>query len=201
MARKKLPPSFELPKETYYAYYDKISKVLLAITNEVHPEYTDFLEVDFDTYERLVSGKEKFSDYLLGHVKEEEKTVLKLMPKLEHAYHFKNTMLEIIVDDVTKNTDLIVEWNNVNKEWNFFLSQEGKSRLAQRTTDSKILFFVILESDYNFLIRTIDINSNDLVTKYCVGIPFTTDIETQLDKISIATKLIFESYGLRKIDE
>jgi hypothetical protein len=186
---------------TYFAYYDKVSKVLLSITNEPNPQFTDYVEVDFETYEKLVSGRERFSDYLLGHVKEEEKTTLKLMPKIEHAYYFKNTMLEIISDVPSKNTDLIVEWNKVKKEWNFFLSPDAKVRLAQKTSDPKLLFFVILESDYDFLIRTIIIDSEQLIKNYCVGVTFESNIESQIDKISLATKLVLESYGLRTVNE
>jgi hypothetical protein len=186
---------------TYFAYYDKISKVLLSVTNEPNSQFTDFVEVDFETYERLVSGRERFSDYLLGLVKEEEKTTLKLMPKLEHAYYFKNTMLELVSDVPTKNTDLVVEWNSVKKEWNFFLTPDAKVRLGHRASESKLLFFIILESDYDFLIRTIVIDSEQIIKNYCVGFPFESEIESQIDKISVATKLVLESYGLRKVNE
>jgi hypothetical protein len=196
MAKKKLstPP---VSTDTYYAYYDKNTNALLSVTNEKLSLYTDYLEIDFDTYEKLVTGKEKFSEYLLGNIKTEGKTSLVLMPKIKHAYYFKNTLLEFITEPPTRQTELTVEWNTSKKEWLFFLSKDAELRLRSKIANSKLLFFIILESDYDFLIRTIDIDANELCSTLCVGIPFNSKIEQSIDKISVSTKLTFESYGLR----
>ena len=201
MAKKKkiLPPPPVLTN-TYYAYYDKDTKQLLALTNEKINIYNDYLEVDFDTYESLVSGRQKFSDYLLGLVTSGETTSLKLLPVIEHAYNFKNTMLDIVVPSSVKKPELTVEWNNANKEWNFFISPLAKSRLITRI-NAKILFFIILESDYDFLIRSISIDTTKLFSQVCVGVKFESKLEEQIDKISVATGVGFESSNLRIVNE
>jgi hypothetical protein len=201
MARKKLPPPPAHLTDNYYAYYDPITNQLLSVTNEKISLYTDYLEVDFDTYERLVTGKQKFSDYLLGHIKIEDKTVLKLIPVVEQAYSFKNTMLEIISENKIKDPELVVEWHGVNKEWNFLVSATAKGRLNVKLDSAKILFFIILESDYDFLIRTIVIDSQQLLSQNCVGIPFANEIENHIGKLSVASRLIFESQTLRIVNE
>jgi len=201
MARKKLPPPPAHLTDNYYAYYDPVTNQLLSVTNEKISLYTDYLEVDFDTYERLVTGKQKFSDYLLGHIKIEDKTVLKLIPVVEQAYSFKNTMLEVILENKVKDPELIVEWHGANKEWNFFVSSTAKGRLNVKLDSAKILFFIILESDYDFLIRTIVIDSQELLSQKCVGIPFTSEIENHIGKLSVASRLIFESQTLRIVNE
>jgi hypothetical protein len=187
--------------DTYYAYYDKNTKQLLSITNEKSNLYQDFLEVDYDTYSKLVSGKEKFSDYLLGHVVTDEKTVLKLMTTVEHSYNFKNVMLDIITENKIKNPELIVEWSASKKSWNFIITAESRARLSSKVDSSKILFFIILESDYDFLVRTIDVDTMKLFSNLNVSIPFQTNLENKIDKISVATGLIFESTQLRIIND
>jgi len=203
MAKKKkvFPPAPAPFTNTYYVYYDKDTKQLLSVTNEKTNIYSDYLEVDFDVYDRLVSGKEKFSDYLLGIVKSGEESALKLISVSAEAYNFKNTMLDIITVSSSTTPELLIEWHGPKNEWNFFLSSLAKQRLAARTINSKLLFFVILENDYDFLVRTIELDPAQLFTQVCIGIKFESKLEEQLDKISIATGVMFESTNLRIVNE
>jgi len=58
-----------------------------------------------------------------------------------------------------------------------------------------LTFFITLETDFDFLVRTITFNIKDLVLdKVCV--PFVSSVEEKIDKISISTKSLFSSYGL-----
>jgi hypothetical protein len=63
-----------------------------------------------------------------------------------------------------------------------------------------LVFFVTLETDFDFLIRTIFVDSVDLISSKQISVPFTTKIEKRIDKISISSKLVFKTYGL-KINE
>ena len=65
----------------------------------------------------------------------------------------------------------------------------------------KLVFFVTLENDFDFLLRTIFINLADLITSDVISFPFESNIEHKIDKISISSKLIFKSYGLRIIHD
>ena len=62
------------------------------------------------------------------------------------------------------------------------------------------MFFVTLESDFDFLIRTIFIEPYELRTKKKIIIPFETEYEKDVDKISIASKLSLQSYGIQKYE-
>ena len=197
MARKKIAPPPKHFPDTFYAYYDVETKQLLSVTNEKISLYKDYLEIDFSTYERLVTGREKFSDYLLGLVDEGNSTSLQLVALKETTPKFKNTMLEVVTDRAIANPELLIEWHETNKEWNFFLSIEGQTRLKNKTDIEKLLFFVILETDYNFLVRTIVVDKHKLCTNKCVGIEFEQDLELDISKINIATTLIFRSKQLR----
>ena len=200
MARKKIAPPPKHFPDKFYAYYDIETKQLLSVTNQKITLYKDYLEIDFDTYEKLVTGKEKFSDYLLGLVDEGYVTSLQLVALKETATRFKNTMLDVIKEQPAttgETPELLVEWHESNKVWNFFLSVDGQSRFKHKTNNEKLLFFVILETDYNFLIRTIVLDKQQLCVNECVGVAFEHALELDISKISIATTLVFRSKQLR----
>jgi hypothetical protein len=204
MSRKKkkiFPSPPPVVTNSYFAYYDPATNVLLSISNEKLDNYPAFLEINFDTYEKLVIGKEKFSDYLLGYVKIEDKSIFTMRSKVEEAHSFKSTTLDIISDSNVKDPDLIVEWNLPKNEWNFFASVVAKKSLSPKISGNKLLFFVLLESDYDFLIRTIVVDGDKFLSQVCVGVPFESGLEKQIKKISIATRLMFESHKLRIINE
>jgi len=197
MARKKIAsPPKHIP-DVFYAYYDVDTKQLLSVTNEKINLYKDYLEIDYSTYEKLVTGKEKFSDYLLGLVEDENSTALQLVSLVDSVPRFKNTMLEVIPTKDIIDPELLVEWNETNKVWNFFLSVSGKLRFKNKLDIEKFLFFIILETDYNFLIRTIIVDKKELCENTCVGVIFENDLELDISKINIATTLVFRSKQLR----
>jgi hypothetical protein len=192
-----MPPKIIQPP-CYYAYYDKPTGSILSITNEKTKTYKHSTEISYDVYERLVSGKEKFTDYVVGHLKTDDgQTILTIIPKTDQAYVFKNTMFEWISNKPNKKTELIVEWNFSKKAWDFSLSSKAKDRVRSTLVDENLLFFVVLESDLNFLIRTIVIKGQDLISRDIQRVPFVFNIESQISKISIVTKLTFESCGLK----
>jgi hypothetical protein len=193
MARKKL-----ITEVKFYAYYNVSTGSVLSVTNEKSTIYKDCIEISYDMHNKLVSGKEKFNDYAVGYLKtDDDKTILSLIPRLGEAYSFKNTMFEVINGQVNKQTELTVEWNIDDKYWTFALSPEAKLRIGNSLSSSRIPFFIILESDFDFLIRTIIINCQDLLGRSKVAIPFENDLESHIDKITMATKLTFQSYGLK----
>jgi hypothetical protein len=191
MARKKIvTPGF-------YIYYDKKTGEILSVTNEHQPKNKNSIEVPFETYDLLVSGKKQFTDYEVGKIKTDDgKTVVRVILKSDQAYVFKNTMFEVISKPPTDETELIVSWNPAIKHWVFLLTDTAKARIDESLKDTTLIFFIILEEDFNLVIRTILISYWDLFLKSNVYIPFEHDIENKIDKISVATKLTLESYGL-----
>jgi hypothetical protein len=191
MARKKIV----VPG--YYIYYDKKTGEILSVTNERQPKNKNEVEIPFETYDLLVSGKKQFSDYEVGRVKTEDgKTVIKVALKSDQEYVFKNTMFEVISTPPTEETELIVEWDLEKKHWKFLLTDTARMRIGDSLKDSTLIFFIMLEEDFNLVIRTILVSYWELFLKANVFIPFEYDIENKIDKISVSTKLTLESYGL-----
>jgi hypothetical protein len=192
MARK--APAFIPPK--FYAHYDKKTGEIFSTGNEINPVYPDRIEITQDEHDRFLYGHEKFSDYQIGYIRtSDNKTILSLAPKAEQGYAFKNNVFEWISDPPTKNTELVVSWNTAS--WTFSISDACRDRIRENVTIETIPFFVMLANDFDFLVRTIFINMQDLVAFDKIEKQFESRLEQDITKISIASKIVFQSYGLK----
>jgi hypothetical protein len=191
-------PQINLPHK-YYIYYDKKTGEILAVGNEKTPRYESGIEVSFEDAEHFLTGKRQFKDYQIGYHKDSGKTTVLSTTNEFSGYVFNNKVFEWI-DKFNKNAECIVEWNLRDRVWNFSLSRDFKNTYNS-ILSSKLVFFVTLENDSDFLIRTIFIATQELLTSDCVTVPFETDIETRLEKITISSKLVFKNYGLKVIYE
>jgi hypothetical protein len=193
MARK--PPRFLPPK--FYIHYDKKTNEIISASNEIDNAYSK-IEITHDEYERFLYGAEKFSDYQVGLIKTtDNQTILALVKKVDQGYAFKNNMFEWIQDAPNKSTECTVTWDSINQQWIFSISKKCQDRIKENITTDTLLFFVMLENDFDFLIRTIPINIQELLTVDEVKRPFESHIEKDITKISIASKILFQSYGLK----
>ena len=193
MARK--PPKFIQSK--FYIHYDKKTGEIISASNEINAEYSS-IEILQDEYDRFLSGQEKFSDYQVGYVKtSDNRTVLALANRADQGYAFKNNVFEWIQDAPIKNTECIVTWDKLDQQWIFSLSKKCQERITDNITTDTLIFFVMLENDFDFLIRTISFNIQDLFTFEEVKRPFESRLEQDITKISIASKIVFQSYGLK----
>ena len=102
-------------------------------------------------------------------------------------------MLEWVDEKPSTNTLLVVEWNNNIKYWVFNIAAECRPFLTSST--KALVFFITLENDFDFLIRTIKIKPEDLLAA-SVYIPFDSTFESNIDKITLTTTKVLKSYGL-----
>lgn len=194
MAKKLQPPK-------YYVYYDKKTGKLLSVGNEKEPQYEYGIEVEFEEVESLIDGSARFKDFLVGYKRlADGSSKLAVVPNTEQGYTFKNNVFEWI-GEANKSTECIVTWNGKNKTWDFSLSDKAKKTYSDSLLVPKLVFFVTLENDFDFLIRTIFLQAVDLISSEKVSVPFESKIENKIDKISISSKLVFKTYGLRVIHD
>jgi len=196
MAKRK--PQINLPHK-YYIYYNKKTGEILSVSNEKSSKYENGIEVEFADAEPFLTGQYQFKDFQIGYHKDSDKPTVLSTTNEFSGYSFNNKVFEWITES-KKNAECIVEWNLRDRVWNFSLSREFKNTYNSILA-SKLVFFVTLENDSDFLIRTIFIATQDLLTSDCVTVPFETDIETRLEKITISSKLVFKNYGLKVIYE
>lgn len=182
-------------KQKYYAYYNRKTGAILSVTNEKSSTFENGLEVDFSLVEGLLAGTENFKDYVVGYKKLlDGGTILTVLPAENiEGFTFKNSVFEWITDN--PHAECIVEWNGPESTWNISLAD--KATYGDYILTSKLVFFVTLESDLNFLVRTIYVDLQELLVHGFVKIPFTTSIEHKIEKISISSKLVFKTYGLK----
>jgi hypothetical protein len=195
MARKLFPiPQIDT---IYYAHYDNKTGVIYSVSNEKLPHHTHSIEISIDVFNEFISGVRKLHEHVVGYAKTQDgSTTLVHMQITEQMYGFRNNVFEWITDKPTKKTELTVIWNGVKSVWEFKLSNAAKERLDDSLVSKNVVFFVILENDFDFLIRTIFIATADLIKKDSVVINFESAFESRIDKISIASKITFRSYGL-----
>jgi len=197
MARKKIVPRpFIVP--TYYLYYDLESGNLLAFTNERQTKYDHELVVNYETYDKFVSGRELFKDWIVIRTKNPDNASgVDLVHRIEQEIYFKNNMFEWIKHEPTADTEFTIHWAEGEKQWIFLLSDSARQRIYDKEIKNyELTFFVTLETDFDFLIRTIKFKTSGLLgDKVCI--PFEHDLEMQIDKISISTRTVFESYGIK----
>ena len=185
-------------KPVYRIYFNLETGELLAASNEVRPEYDYSLTVQYDQYESFVSGNEEFKNWSAVKTKTfDNEYGVELVRKEFQGHTFRNNMFEWIVDPPTPSTELTVHWDELNNQWIFMISNGARQRYYDKQIATKIIkFFITLENDFDFLIKTIDIELHDLLSDKVI-VPFTTTLESQIDKISISSKTVFDSYGLK----
>lgn len=198
MARKKKSKIVDA-SPVYYVYYDYLTGQLLSVTNEAHATHSHYITIEFDDYDKLVSGIYAFLDYKVDYIKE---GVLGLVSVVNETMSFNNsnTRFLTITESKITNYDLLVEWHGPTKHWIFNLSEKCKGKLMLNYVPSKIEFFVILENDYDLLIRTIVLDTQQLFNE-TIYIPFENRYEHNISSISIATKSVFKTYRLDIINE
>lgn len=187
----------------FYISYEN-DRTIVAATNFKNPAFTNTIEVSFECYERFITGKDKFEDFRVGTVIDENGNaslgVVSHKMSLEHS--FKNKLLSWI-EDYDVDTDISIVWDESNKHWLFNSSSNFKTRYLNNEIPVKeILFFVIIGNDPNFLIRIIRIGLKDLVNT-AVVVKFNSSWENTIEAISITSNLAELTYSLNvwKVDE
>lgn len=189
---------FKFVPHKYYIYYEKKTGQILAVSNEKKPNYEYGLELPFEDVEKFLTGEWNFSDYSVGYKRlADGTTTLGVMLKTSDGYSFKNNIFEWITED--KTADCTVEWKE-NAGWIFDLKPAYRKVCDEFVLPPKLVFFVTLDDDFDFLIRTIFINTSDLLSGEVV-IPFDSSFEKDSSKVSISSKLVFKSYGLKVTHE
>lgn len=182
-----------------YVYYDKKTGKILCISMK-DDSYEHGIKVPFEEVKQLLIGTESFKDFLIGYKKNADgKTTLGLVTNSDLGYAFKNNIFEWI-SSPAKNQECVVTWDQPNKCWEIGLSEKAASA-NQYISSQQLVFFVTLERDFDFLIRTIFLPFDDLLAAKKIVVPFKFEMENKINKISISSKIVFKSYGLRIIYE
>jgi hypothetical protein len=189
-----------------FVYYDKTTGDIFSITNETSSRYEDAIQVPYSAAKLLLDGTHHFKDYIVNNRQQPDgsyKLVLetRLTARLalnDSDYVFKNKVFEWITES-DADTDCVITWNLPQQSWQFSLSKRFKDTY-NTVLPKKVVFFITLETDMDFLIRTISVDCDQLV-QTGVNVVFENAAEYNIDKLAISSKLVFADYKLVKIYE
>lgn len=186
---------------TFYVYYDKRTGEIFSVSNERNRKYEFELTTTHSQVEKFLSGEWHFSKYLVGYKRlADDTTVLSIMPKVDDEFAFRNNIYEWICP-AKNDTEVILEWNKPNKMWYISLSKKAIKTYNDGILTPKLTFFVTLETDLDFLIRLITVDMQELMAEQTISVPFTSSFENNIDQVSVGTRLIFKTYGLKVTHE
>jgi hypothetical protein len=181
----------------FYAHYDKSTGNIFSVTNHNNTEWPYIVEITFAEYDRLVTGKDKFTDFYIGVVVQSDGTPVDglVSKKVLQEHNFKNRLLAWI-ENTTKNADIEIHWDNYNRQWVFVALDEFRQQYYDNKLPiNSISFFVTLGKDPNFLLRSIDIDLKTLILDKII-IPFNSTWEETIELISLTTNLSSIKYSL-----
>jgi len=175
----------------YFIFYDRSTGRIQAVSLNKEDSCLSFLEVSYEVYEKFVTGKNQFSNFLIAG---SPPTIVEVSAQ---GCDFKNKAFEWITDSSTNDPSLTITWNYLTRCWEFSASEDVKEEATRSSSAGDLVFFITLKNDLDFLVRTIPISIDALVNSETISIPFSSNFEQDIDKISIASVRVFESYGLK----
>lgn len=196
MARKKIEPvTFVQP--TYYLYFNPENGQIISVTNEEKStnEYKKII-INYERYDRFVTGKDLFKDWVIAGGKDLV-DIEDIVRKEDEQFYFKNNLYEIVREMQTADTELMVHWAKFEKQWIFIVSESLRKKYY-RDKDSfppEIVFYISYNNNLDQLLREIKFNPQDLILDKIV-IPFESDLEYEINKLTVSTRRIFQSYSL-----
>ena len=195
----KFKKNLDPPVHTYYAYFNPDTGKFHSSSNMLDLSLTHYAIIKVDEHIALCSGKIKLDDCMLDEQVDFDGTITyKLItPQLQNEFNFQNTLLEWVLESPVKDTEFTIEWNKADRQWVFYISDTGREILEGPMYDSTLVFFVMLETDFDFLIRTFYIKLHDILKAGKLVYDFESKSEDDIGKLSISTRRFFNSYGLK----
>jgi hypothetical protein len=197
MARSK--KSLEAPIHVYYAYFNPETEKFFSSSNVLDSSITHYAVIKEDDHRDICSGKLKLIDCILDkQVDFDGSIVYKLLtPQMYDEFNFQNKLLVWVSNGTASDTDFVIEWNKLDRRWTFYVTDEGRKILDGGMYDSTLMFFVMLETDFDFLVRTFYIKLHEILKAGKIVYGFESKMEDNIHALSISTRRFFNSYGLK----
>lgn len=175
----------------YYVHFNQDTGEIYSITNEPSDTDHEVTTVSYADVEKFLSGKENFVNY---KVSLKDRVNYKLVKRAKLS-SFQLENVYTMPAHFEENAELVVTKNTSTKTWSFVASEQKREELADLDVNFRLRFFVAKNTNFNFLIRELTVDTIDLAQAAGVSIPFVKDIESSDDTIIITSKF-FETYTL-----
>ena len=197
MARKrKVTPELVTKDPEFYAYFDPETDKVFLVTNVLHDTHTHYAKITQDQHREICSGKVQFHECIIdrqfgleGRI--EHKLITK---QIYDEFQFKNKSL-IWINSEVDDPEFLIDYGN--DAWTFTVTDKGRNILEGAMYDSTLVFFVTLETDFDFLVRTFYIRLHDVLKAGQIVYAFESNFEKDITRLSITTKKFFNNYGLK----
>jgi len=110
----------------YYVYYDKKTKGIVSVSNQLSDLHQDAIVVSFDEIEKFLDGRWHFKDFVIDYIAGTSE--LAIISNIDQSVNFENNELDLItIKDGF--AEFIVEWNLPNSSWYFQLDPSYKTTI------------------------------------------------------------------------
>jgi len=174
-------------------YFDKDTGDIQAISNEPSTKFDNFFEITYPRIADFLSGKLNFINYKIVFSSPND-------PKIVPKFDVDNSDTNIIIDveNVDHWASTITVGNLVNLGyWKIQLNPGDSYFIQQKNINTTLEFYIVENTNLNFLIRVIKINLRELAYRKSILIQHNSTVESKVDKIKILTKKFFDKYGYR----
>ncbi len=189
MRPKKEKPQVGVVYTSYFVHYDDTGKVYM-LSNEKHKNYKIF-EIELFLIEDFLTGKKDHNSYNIEYFFNLSKGIATAE---SDSVEYSKPLFQIIPLGGEDN-HITVEHDTVNKRWVVIASDDAAEKLEVLPG---LAFYVCKKNDPHYLYRSFTIKSEDL-QQGPVSLDFETEIEQNIDSISVATLKRFGNYGIKEV--
>lgn len=175
-----------------YVYFDNDGEIL-SISNQNKTEGS-YIETDVDQVINLITGKEVLSNYVVMFDPVTKQNVIRhRFIEEELQFDINNQIYKVPTEELAR-PDFTLQQDIKNKRWNFILDNLLQENLKKQTVrfSSKLNFSITSKNDPHNLYQYFTIDLETLTENY--SIPFVSEIELDIDQISVYTTKRLETY-------
>ena len=174
----------------YYVHFNKDTGEIYSITNESSDTAHSVLKVKYNDVEMFLLGNENYVNYRVGL---RDKTKFKIIKRTQFNQFNNNTVH--VLPLAAGDSELTVTQCLKTNTWIFALSPEKQSELGDVEINFKLNFYIASSKNLNKLVRTINIDTVDLIENKEVYFGFNSNLETNLDMRVLSSKF-FNTYSM-----
>ena len=174
---------------SYYAYYNETGQVT-SISNVPRTE-GPMLVLTEEVAMPFLLGKRSRHHYQVTAVTSEGKTSMELV-RIEEATTVPKVIVFGPVSKFTTAYQVAVEFNLPEKKWIVSIVDDNELLFV----DNTLVLFVVKETNYDEIVRAIQINADELTASKRLEFSFLSEAEEDINNLTILTKLVPDSYKL-----
>jgi hypothetical protein len=175
----------------YRVYFANDTGLLLAISNEDLPHYTNSVELEYSIVRDFLLGKRRLTKYKIIFI---DQTTPKIIPINDIDAGI--SLIDEVVDTDSNSMFTISNYPAL-KQWGFKLHTAQKAILRQHNLSTSFEVFVVDRDNRNFLFRTIKLPLQELLDNEQVYVSHESPKETDASNITVFVKKFFETTDYR----